>query len=170
MNRTQSPPKHTSHARRKTCCHGGVGINTARGRPPSRLTQLHGSQSASEEGTTSPLFGCARPSRHRTPANHPHQSGQRDSNPRHSAWETRVPSCACARKCLAVLRSGVTIPERVPFVPVVSCKVCTRGYRRARFDELSGAMDVVHSCKRRVITNYRCNSIARLETPTNQLS
>ena len=120
--------------------------------------RLHPGEASRSQTTTTP------------PPSIPNQSGQRDSNPRHSAWETRVPGCICARKCLAVLRSGVTIPERVPFVPVVSCKVCTRGYRRARFDELSGAMDVVHSCKRRVITNYLCDSIARLETPTNQLS
>ena len=51
INRTQSPPKHTSHARHKTYCHGGVGTNPARRRSPIRLTQLHGSQSAPEKGT-----------------------------------------------------------------------------------------------------------------------
>ena len=98
-NRSQSPPKHTLRAHRKTYCHGGVGINPARGRPPIRLTQLHGSQSASEEGTTSPLFGCAQPShQHHTPSNHLHQSGQRDSNPRHSAWEAdALPTELCPR-------------------------------------------------------------------------
>jgi hypothetical protein len=73
------------------------------------------------------------------------QSGQRDSNHRHSAWETRALGCACARKCLALLRSGVVIPEPVPFVPVVSCKVCTSVYRRARIDEPSGAMNVARA-------------------------
>ncbi|NDG64725.1 MAG: hypothetical protein EBY29_14885, partial [Planctomycetes bacterium] len=46
---------------------------------------------------------------------------------------------------LAVLQSGAMIPERVPFVPVVSCKVCTSVYRHARFDEPSGAMDVARA-------------------------
>jgi hypothetical protein len=80
-----------------------------------------------------------------TLTNHPHQSGQRDSNPRHSAWETRVLGCACARKCLAVLRSRMSIARCVPFVSVVSRKVCTSVYRRTCFDELGVAVDVVRA-------------------------
>jgi hypothetical protein len=49
-NRTQTPPKHTSRARRKTSCHGGVGMNPTLVRPPVQLTQLQGSQPAPEQG------------------------------------------------------------------------------------------------------------------------
>ena len=111
INRTQSPPKHTSHARRKTCCHGGVGINPNRGRPLVRLTQLHGSQSAPEQGTTSRPFGSARPSHPVTPTSHPHQSGQRDSNPRHSAWEAdALPTELCPHLPDQSINSPQSIP------------------------------------------------------------
>ena len=48
-NRTQSPPKHGSHAHRKTYCHGGVGMNRTQGRPPVRLIQLQSARSAPKQ-------------------------------------------------------------------------------------------------------------------------
>ena len=87
MNRTQTPPKYTSRTRRKTCCHGGVGMNCTRGRPAVWLSQIQRSEPAPSRAPTSPPRHHAQPSHHDPPSNHLNQSGQRDSNPRHSAWE-----------------------------------------------------------------------------------
>ena len=106
MNRTQSPPGHTSRARRKTCCHGGVGMNCTRGRPPVRLIQLQGSRSTPKQGTNfapAPSRAAKPPPRHPSSHLHQSQSGQRDSNPRHSAWEAdALPTELCPRTLLSL--------------------------------------------------------------------
>ena len=114
INRTQSPPKHTSHARRKTCCHGGVGMNCTRGRPAVWLSQIQRSEPAPRRAPTSPPRHRAQPSHHHTPSNHLHQSGQRDSNPRHSAWEAdALPTELCPHNG----RQSINSTRRIPAQP-----------------------------------------------------
>ena len=98
MSRTQRAPKHTSRARDKTYCHGGVGMSRTLVRLLVRLTQLHGSQPAPEQGTDLAPAPWTSTRITDTPSNHPHQSEQRDSNPRHSAWEAdALPTELCPR-------------------------------------------------------------------------
>ena len=86
-------------------------------RLPVRLIQLQGSEPAPQQDTEF-ASATSRPAQSPPhPSNHLHQSGQRDSNPRHSAWETRFPRRIPARNRLAALRSRVRVPASVPFVP-----------------------------------------------------
>ena len=103
-NRTQSPPKHRSHARRKTYCHGGVGMNRTQGRPAVRLIQLQSARSAPKQAPDLAPGTVARSTFTTTPPSAiPHQSGQRDSNPRHSAWEAdALPTELCPRTLISL--------------------------------------------------------------------
>ena len=70
--------------------------------PPVQLIQFHSSQPAPEQGTDF-TPATSRPAHHHTPSSHLHQSGQRDSNPRHSAWEAdALPTELCPRTLLSL--------------------------------------------------------------------
>ena len=62
----------------------------------------------------------------RNPSANFNQSGQRDSNPRHSAWESRSPCTARIGNRVAAFLSRFQGSAAVPFVPSKPPKVCTK--------------------------------------------